>query len=143
MAELVAYLSIGENSRTALVDDKEKEEILWTDREGIVRRAMFPRIVLIGCNMEERNYEAEFSVLLIYLMKSVMNRDDNPSRWQQLLQYQGELRDYLSRMALDLVIFEDEGYAYLKNREDSDEEGLPALSAGDLSPIRSACSWPF
>jgi hypothetical protein len=45
LAELVAYLSIGENSRTALVDDKEKEEILWTDREGVVRKAMFPRIV--------------------------------------------------------------------------------------------------
>jgi hypothetical protein len=77
--------------------------------------------------MDESNYETEFSVLLISLMKSVMNRDDNPPRWQQLLQHQGKLRDYLVRMALDLVIFEDEGYAYLKNREDSEEEGLPRL----------------
>ncbi|MDA3955344.1 DUF4194 domain-containing protein [Oceanispirochaeta sp.] len=77
--------------------------------------------------MDTQDNETLFSVLLISLMKSVISREDNPARWQQLLQYQGELSDYLARMALDLVIFEDEGFAYLKNKEGEDEEGLPRL----------------
>lgn len=77
--------------------------------------------------MEVQDDGMIFSTLLISLMKAVVNREDNPTRWQQLLQHQSELRDYLSRMALDLVIFEDEGFAYLKNRDREDEESLPRL----------------
>jgi len=76
--------------------------------------------------MNETKGESEFSILLVSLMKSVMNREDNPSRWQQLLNSQSELREYLSRMALDLVIDEEEGFAYLRNL-DLQEESVPRL----------------
>ncbi len=79
--------------------------------------------------MDSQDKSTVFSLLLIKLMKSVMNRDDNPVQWQQLLQNQGDLSDYLSRMALELVIFEDEGFAYLKNREEEGGEEMPRMIA--------------
>ena len=77
--------------------------------------------------MEEQNRETIFSVLLVGLMRGIVSREDNPGRWQHLLQQQGNLRDYLSRMALDLVIFEDEGFAFLRNRDRDEDENLPRL----------------
>ncbi len=50
LAELVAYLSIAEDSLSAIIDDKIKEEIRWTDREGILRSASIPRILFNRTN---------------------------------------------------------------------------------------------
>lgn len=45
LAELISYLSIAENSSSALISDEQKEEILWTGPEGHLRRALIPGII--------------------------------------------------------------------------------------------------
>ena len=66
--------------------------------------------------------------LLIPLLKGVVYREDNPAGWQDLLESQGMLQDYLWVIALKLIIHEDEGFAFLKNQE-SDEDDVPRLIA--------------
>ncbi|OQY35712.1 MAG: hypothetical protein B6241_00540 [Spirochaetaceae bacterium 4572_59] len=45
LAELLTYLHIAEEQLSALVDDKEKELVVWTDHVGIQRQAKIPRIL--------------------------------------------------------------------------------------------------
>lgn len=74
-----------------------------------------------------KDKDKDFSIVLINLLKSVISRDDNPDLWQKLLIHQSELSDYLDRMGLKPAIFEDEGYAFLQNRDNGEEDNLPRL----------------
>ncbi|MDA3937831.1 MAG: DUF4194 domain-containing protein [Spirochaetia bacterium] len=67
-------------------------------------------------------YGDQLPVLLIYLLKGVMHQEDDIKRWQNLLDFQGPVQDYLAVIGLELVLFEDEGFAYLRNRERTEEE---------------------
>ena len=49
-------------------------------------------------------------------------REDNSRKWQDLIDHQGPVRDYLSVIGLELLFFEDEGFAFLKNRERNDDD---------------------
>ena len=44
--------------------------------------------------------------------------DDQTDLWALLTQYQGELRPYFAKLALELVIDDRDGYAYLRQLED-------------------------
>lgn len=68
------------------------------------------------------------SLVLISLFKGVIHRENDTATWQQLLRFQGRIQDYVSLLGLNLVIHEDEGFAFLRNDE-SDEGGreLPRL----------------
>ncbi len=68
-----------------------------------------------------------FSVVMITLFKGVMYGDENPKLWQDLLSLQARVRDYVGTIGLDLVIFEDEGFAWLKTRDAGGDEELPRL----------------
>lgn len=61
------------------------------------------------------------SNVVIVLMKGVIYREDS-AHWTQLLNLQAAVRDYISVMHMELMIDEAEGYAYLKSREESDDE---------------------
>lgn len=75
--------------------------------------------------------------ILVALLKGVVYREDNIKRWQDLIDYQGQIRDYLSLIGLDLLFFEDEGFAFLKNMErDNEESEIPRLI------IRRQLSYP-
>ncbi|RKX89263.1 MAG: hypothetical protein DRP59_11265 [Spirochaetes bacterium] len=75
--------------------------------------------------------------ILVALLKGVVYREDNIKRWQDLIDYQGQIRDYLSLIGLDLLFFEDEGFAFLKNKErDNEESEIPRLI------IRRQLSYP-
>jgi hypothetical protein len=70
------------------------------------------------------------SFVLIALMKGVMERDNDESRWQSLLDLQSRVRDYVAVLGLELILDEAEGYAYLRQRPARDgEEELPRLVA--------------
>jgi hypothetical protein len=71
----------------------------------------------------------QLSVLLIQIMKGVLYAEDNPALWQELLNLQAPLRDYLKVLNLSLVISEEEGFAWLitKESDDPDEKALPKL----------------
>ncbi len=65
--------------------------------------------------------------ILIALLKGVVYREDNSKKWQDLIDHQGQVRDYLSVIGLELLFFEDEGFAFLKNREKNDDQEIPQL----------------
>ena len=45
LAELVAYLSLAAESRTAIINDQFKQTLSWTDEEGKMRRATLPMVI--------------------------------------------------------------------------------------------------
>lgn len=72
--------------------------------------------------------EQKLSTIVITLLKGVLWREDDQLLWTWLGQQQGRVRDHLNVLALDLILDENEGYAYLRQRitnEEADE--LPRL----------------
>lgn len=62
----------------------------------------------------------------IRLMQGVVYQEDDA--WADLLRQQGALRDHFATIGLDVVVDQNEGYAYLRTREPEDgEEPLPRL----------------
>lgn len=75
-----------------------------------------------------KSYSPEFSRILVQLLKGIVYREDDEGLWQALLKTRPAVMDYFEALGLELVASEDEGYGFLKNRQD-DEEGasLPRL----------------
>ena len=73
----------------------------------------------------------DLTSLVIPLLKSVLYRDEDPQAWDALLKLQARVRDYVAVLALDLVLDESEGYAFLRSRVAPDEDApkLPRLVA--------------
>lgn len=59
--------------------------------------------------------------LVVPLLKGVLYREDDASQWAALLQLQARVRDYVTVLALDLVVDEAEGYAFLRGQPQPDE----------------------
>jgi hypothetical protein len=79
------------------------------------------------------------SPVLISLLKGVVYQDQQQKIWQDLVNLQGPVSDYVAVLGLDLFIDEAEGFAYLKQQEgveESDGEEMPRLVA------RRALSYP-
>lgn len=58
---------------------------------------------------------------LVLLLKGVLYRDDNLADWTALLRHQARARDHFALIALDLVIDEAEGWAFVRSRATDDE----------------------
>lgn len=73
----------------------------------------------------------DLTSLVVPLLKSVMYRDEDAQAWAALLKLQARVRDYVAVLALDLVLDEAEGYAFLRSRTQPDEDApkLPRLVA--------------
>lgn len=73
----------------------------------------------------------DLTSLVVPLLKSVLYRDEDPQAWAALLKLQARVRDYVAVLALDLVLDEAEGYAFLRSRSQPDEDApkLPRLVA--------------
>jgi len=76
--------------------------------------------------MSDKN---ELSVVLVSLLKGVIDRGDHEARWASLLRWESRVRDHVAVLGLDLVIAEEDGYAFLRQRDtdDVDDEGIPRL----------------
>jgi hypothetical protein len=70
--------------------------------------------------------QPDLSTLVVPLLKGVLYREDDATQWAALLQLQARVRDYVAVLALDLVVDEAEGYAFLR-AQPQDEEGAPKL----------------
>lgn len=70
--------------------------------------------------------QPDLTSLVVPLLKGVLYREDDASQWAALLQLQARVRDYVAVLALDLVVDEAEGYAYLRSQPQADE-GAPRL----------------
>lgn len=72
--------------------------------------------------------EQKLSIVVITLLKGVLWREDDHMLWTWLGQQQGRVRDHLSVLALDLMLDENEGYAYLRQRTSEDDaDDIPRL----------------
>jgi hypothetical protein len=72
--------------------------------------------------------ERDFSLVIISLLKGVMYGEENMGLWQKLLSHQAAVRDYVRVIGLELVIHEDEGFAWLRSAvETGEDERLPGL----------------
>ena len=79
--------------------------------------------------MEETTSQPDgLSRVVVALMKGVVYQETDSKLWQQLIQLQARMRDYVSVLGLQLMIDEAEGYAWLRTREPEEgEEALPRL----------------
>lgn len=65
---------------------------------------------------------------VIALMKGVVNRDQAPATWQDLVRCTSQVRDHIRVVGLELIVNEAEGYAYLRQRPETDgEDALPRI----------------
>lgn len=72
--------------------------------------------------------QPDLSALVITLLKGVIYREGDERLWEALLNLQARVRDYVGILALDLVLDEAEGYAFLRGRtQSSDDEAVPKL----------------
>ena len=72
-------------------------------------------------------HSSDLSRLLINLFKGVLYRDDDEIGWQNLLEQQASVRDYILLLGLELIFDEAEGYAYLRQSQPENEETKSAL----------------
>jgi hypothetical protein len=73
--------------------------------------------------------EPGLSVPVVQLMKGAVYRDTHNKAWEQLLQLQPQVRDYVEVLGLQVVIDEAEGYAFLRQRpaDEDDSSQFPRL----------------
>jgi uncharacterized protein DUF4194 len=77
---------------------------------------------------ENNSQGKALSLAVIKLLKGVIYQDDDPGLWQQVMNLQPRIRDYVAVMGLTFQIDESEGYAWLATREDDqDTTPLPRL----------------
>jgi hypothetical protein len=71
---------------------------------------------------EQSTPQADLSRLLVGLLKGVLYKEDDARRWSDLLELQNRVRDYVTTLGLELTLDEAEGYAFLRSRQDQDNE---------------------
>jgi len=69
---------------------------------------------------------APYAAVLIKLLQGVVAYDD-PALWDQLLTHLALIRDYFARMGLELVLFEGDGFAYLRQASIESDDGQPLV----------------
>lgn len=72
----------------------------------------------------------DLTAVVVPLLKGVIYREEDPLLWTALLILQSRVRDYTAVLALDLVLDEAEGYAFLQSKvaaENDDSPKLPRL----------------
>jgi hypothetical protein len=73
--------------------------------------------------------QPDLTRLIVPLLKGVQYREDDAAQWAALLQLQARVRDYVAVLALDLVVDEAEGYAFVRAQpvDESSTDKLPRL----------------
>lgn len=72
-------------------------------------------------NSLEKNLKP-YSKAIVKLLKSPVERSSN--LWDDVVHYQIEIQDYISEMGLELIVKKDEGFAFVKQFEDSEGNTL-------------------
>ncbi|HAY3535348.1 DUF4194 domain-containing protein [Elizabethkingia anophelis] len=63
-----------------------------------------------------------YSKAIVKLLKSPVERTSNV--WDNIIHYQTEIQEYISQIGLELIIKKEEGFAFVKQFEDSDGNTL-------------------
>ena len=67
-----------------------------------------------------------YSKAIVKLLKQPI--ENNQSLWQDILNYQVEIQNYVNLIGLELVLKKDEGFAYLRELEDREGNTLGIVS---------------
>lgn len=70
---------------------------------------------------------ADLSAVVVPLLKGVLYRESDGPQWNALLNLQARIRDYVAVLGLELALDEAEGYAFLRSRPESEEDGTPKI----------------
>ena len=63
-----------------------------------------------------------YSKAIVRLLKSTVERTSNV--WDDIILYQNEIQEYISQIGLELIVKKDEGFAFVKQFEDSEGKTL-------------------
>lgn len=63
-----------------------------------------------------------YSKAIVKLLKSPVERNSNV--WEDVINYQNEIQEYISQIGLELIVKKDEGFAFVKQFEDSEGNTL-------------------
>jgi len=69
----------------------------------------------------------ELSSVVTTLLKGALYQEENAGLWGSLLNLQASVRDYVAVLGLELTLDEAEGYAFLRSRQDADEDGQSSI----------------
>lgn len=69
----------------------------------------------------------DLSALVILLLKGVIYQEAEAGLWNALLNLQARVRDYVAVLGLELALDEAEGYAFLRARQESEDDAAPKL----------------
>ena len=72
-------------------------------------------------NSLERNIKP-YSKAIVKLLKGSIQRTSNV--WDDLINYQIEIQDYINQIGLELIVKKEEGFAFVKQLEDSEGNTL-------------------
>ena len=67
-----------------------------------------------------------YSKAIVRLLKSPVERTS--SVWEDIIFYQNEIQDYISPIGLELIVKKDEGFAFVKQYEDSEGNTLGLIT---------------
>lgn len=71
--------------------------------------------------------ETAVAATVIRLMRGVLYRESDEDAWLALGRHGAAVRDHFATIGVDVVVDDAEGYAYLRSRDDEDDEPLPRL----------------
>jgi len=85
----------------------------------------------MSTEVESESQETKLSEVVIHLLKGILFRQQHPVLWNDLLKIQGQLEDYIKVLGLELSLDDSEGYAWLmqKTESEDDKTTLPRLIA--------------
>lgn len=63
-----------------------------------------------------------YSKAMVKLLKGVVERTSNV--WEDIIHYQSEIQEYISQIGLELIVKKDDGFAFVKQFEDSEGKTL-------------------
>lgn len=63
-----------------------------------------------------------YSKAIVKLLKGVVERSSNV--WDDIINYQNDIQDYISKIGLELIVKKDDGFAFVKQFEDNEGKTL-------------------
>jgi len=70
---------------------------------------------------------SSLSLIVVPLLRGVVYQESDPQLWNNLLNLQARVRDYVAVLGLGLVLDEAEGYAFLRSSPETPGETEPKL----------------
>jgi len=80
---------------------------------------------------EDKEHQPSISPIIIQLLKGILFRNQHPLLWNDLLELQAQVLDYVQVIGLNLEIDDTEGYAWLTQTipDEAEKNPLPRLIA--------------